>query len=272
MIRYAVGMGLLALLVAFQAVRADEPAGGDAKAGVMTGAAPQESPSAAPESVSAAAPAEGAPAEIAVLDAGVESASARAKPAFEVGARFLYASLLSDTKGTPHNNSFIGSIYKLDAEQHLYLPQLYAQYMPSPYIGFGLSYDYLEAATVDNGGGDGDVQCTGLLMYLTLAYPTEHATPYAELGVGFYRNDFAPHPNWSRGGMRKFELDDTTTPYYAIGCRLALSPEWSLDLYGRYVDLDVDGEYIFQFDRDDAEPFTFTMENISWGLGAAYRF
>lgn len=192
---------------------------------------------------------------------------------FSIGTRILYVELLNDTKGQPDLNSFIGSIYKIEAEQN-YLPvrpyaQLTTQTGPVE-VGLGLSYDRLEIATVDNGSGDGDIEMESWMVYLLAAYPNEtRFTPFGELGLATYWNSFDPLSSWSEDGRRRFELDDSRALYLAAGCDIAIDHNLSANLYLRYVDVDVDGSYHF---HPVPREFTFTLEHIACGVGVKYVF
>lgn len=195
------------------------------------------------------------------------------KLSLTIGARFLYLRLLSATKGEPHKDSFIGSIYKLSAHQRVWLLRPYAQVMVNPYWGIGISWDFLEVATMDYGAGDGDVQSSALIIYLTVVLPTSaKIKPYSDVGWGFYSNNFDARPEWSRGGLRQFKLENSFAPFLALGCRVPLSTNWEFDIYGRYTNLNVDGIYIFRGDDRPPEPFRFTLDNFSFGLGLLYKF
>ncbi len=195
---------------------------------------------------------------------------------FELGTRILHVDLQADTKGRPFDGSFIGSIYKLDAEQD-YMPlRPYAQVLTRVgriELGAGISYDALEVATVDDGGGDGDIEMKSWLFYLVGAYPNESRfTPFAEIGYANYSNSFNPIPSWYANGLRNFKLDDSSAPYFAGGCDYAVRDDLSVNVYIRYVDVDIDGFYVFRGDNRPPEAFTFTLEHIAYGVGVKYIF
>jgi len=197
---------------------------------------------------------------------------------FAIGTRILHVVLLNDTQGRPEQNSFIGTIYKIDANQD-YLPlRPYAQITAQAGlldIGLGLGYDHLEVATVDNGTGDGDIEMKGWLIYLVAAYPNEtRFTPFGEIGVASYHNSFDPIASWSDDGVRRFSLDDSRDLYLAAGCDVQISDALSANLYVRYVDVDVDGRYYFSLDSRayNPDPFTFTLEHLACGVGVKYVF
>lgn len=200
-------------------------------------------------------------------------AADESKTVIVAGARFLRVRLLSDTKGEPGVNSFIGSINKLEEDSQFVMLRPYIQVLLTHHLGLGLSYDYLETKTIDPGGGDGNVQTTSFFFYLTLEYPnTTRWTPYAELGLGKHRNAFDPRPTWSQGGRRRFDLENSVEPFLGVGCRLAVWRALSLDAYVRYTNSDVKGVYIFTGDKRLPQPFTFTLEHISSGIGVSWRF
>lgn len=192
------------------------------------------------------------------------------------GTRFLYVNLLNDTKGTPNNNSFIGSIYKLKADQDYTRLKPYVQAeMPigDMNVGAGISYDSFDVKTADYGTGDGDIETRSLLLYMTAAWPNQtRYKPFGEIGFFFSQNNFDPIPSWYADGLRNFSLDNEQSLYIAGGCDISIRNNWSLNVYARYTDLDVNGIYKFSGDSRPDEPFTFTLEHLAYGFGAQYRF
>jgi len=208
--------------------------------------------------------------------APVEIQSAETKFFLEVGTRILYVELLDDSQGSTPENSFIGSITGLDADQDYTPARPYIQVMiprNNYKLGTGISYDHMTVATVDDGGGDGDIDMTSVQLYLVAAC-TKHKylSPYGEIGLAMYDNTFEPHADWSDNGNRRFNLDDTTVPYFALGCAVKIDTNWAVDLYLRYVDVDVDGEYVFKPDGREPVSFTFTLEHLAYGVGVKYVF
>jgi len=251
--------------------------------------APVDSPVSAPveehavdlqQNVPAAAPVETVvekvPVSIRDESAPVEIQAADSTYFIEVGTRILYVELLNDSQGPAPENSYIGSITGLDADQDYTPARPYIQVMiprNNYKLGVGISYDHMTVATVDDGGGDGDIDMTSLQLYLVAACTSHpYLSPYGEIGLAMYDNSFEPHADWSDNGTRSMHLDDTTVPYFALGCDVKIDDDWSVDLYLRYVDVDVDGEYIFKPDGRDPESFTFTLEHLAYGLGVKYVF
>lgn len=195
---------------------------------------------------------------------------------FQVGTRSLYYDLLDNTKGEKFDDSFIGSINRLEADQD-YLPlnpyvQILRPFDPMD-AGLGASYSRMYVDTRDDGGGDGKIETQGLHLYFIGACnKVAPFRPYVEGGISFYDNSFDPIASWSENGKRTFKLDSSVAPYFALGCQYEVASNWSVDVYLRYCDFDIDGVYVFTGDSRAPEPFTFTMEHIAYGLGATYSF
>ena len=200
------------------------------------------------------------------------------KSAFHValGTRSLFVNLLADSKGRPFENSFVGSITKLEADQDYAPVRPYAQItalVGPAELGLGISYDSLTVATMDSDGGDGDIVMDCWMAYLVAAYPNKtRFTPFGEVGLASYQNTFEPFASWAENGKREFALENSQSIYYAGGCDITLGGNWSANLYLRYMDVEVDGEYIFRGDSRPSEPFTFTLEHMAYGVGVKYTF
>lgn len=197
---------------------------------------------------------------------------------FAVGTRLLHIELLDDTQGSQNQGSFIGSLYKIEANQD-YLPlnpYVQATTMAGPVeLGLGLSYSHLDVATVDSGGGDGDIEMDGWMLYLLAAHPNDSRfTPFGEIGLALYQNSFDPISSWSEGGLRAFALDDSQALYLGGGCDVRIWNNLSANVYLRYVDVDVDGKYYYRNDSRayHPKPFTFTLEHLACGVGVKYVF
>ena len=195
---------------------------------------------------------------------------------FDVGTRFLYVNLLNDRKGKPFDNSFVGSITRIEADQDLLGFRPFAQATTQRgrmRFGLGISMDALTIDTRDSGGGDGAVEMDSWMFYAYASYLTRSRfSPFAELGIARYDNSFDPKPEWSAGGLRRFVLDDSSSVYLAAGCTYEITEHWHVEFYLRRVDVDVDGQFILATKPDRPEALTFTMEHIAYGLGGTYRF
>lgn len=195
---------------------------------------------------------------------------------FTIGTRALYMSLLDDKKGRPFENSFIGSIHKLEADQNMLPIHPYVQATAAVgdfNLGLGFTYSYFKVSTRDNGGGDGAVKTDALSLYAIASYSAPfNLTPFVEAGVGMAMNSFDAFSDWSEGGKREFDLDDSTLFYVGGGIDYAVMDHWLLNVYVRYMTYDVDGEYIYRGDSRPAQSFTFPLEHIGFGVGLAYAF
>lgn len=190
----------------------------------------------------------------------------------EIGTRLMQFVLLENSRGQPFNGSFVGSITKLNDNQD-YLPtRIFVQYKLLPCLGVGLSYDQLSVATMENDRStDGDCVISGPLLYLLGSYPNEtEFTPFCELGVAFYSAKFDKSPGWGRVPGKDFLLDNPTGFYLAAGCDWLVTDNISVDLYGRYMNVDVRGVYTRNWEKE--EDILFTLSSLSFGLGAKYKF
>lgn len=195
---------------------------------------------------------------------------------YEVGTRALHIRLFKDKQGEPYNNSFIGTLNELIPNQkyaplHPYVQVLWPGERYS--IGIGISYDTWSIATEDGDGGDGDVESEAWTAYLaTRWHATQKIAPFLELGWANYQNSFDPFPQWYADGRRIFVFDDAAGLHIAAGCDYTLSKTLSANLYARYVDVSIDGTYIFNGDDRDPESFVFPLEHLAYGLGISCAF
>ena len=186
----------------------------------------------------------------------------------EAGTRILLVTLLEDKRGEPNNGSFVGTVTMLKEDQSLIPFRPFIQYSFSPCFGVGLSYDRVAAEAWDQEGTDGTTVLTGPLVYLLGRYPNESQfTPFCELGVAKYDVRFAAV---SGRKNKDFVLEDPQGIYMALGCDMLLLENWSIDFYGRYMNVDVDGDYYLN--GEWWSPILFTMSHLSLGAGAKYTF
>lgn len=203
-------------------------------------------------------------------------ASAMDRVRIEAGVRCLGVWLTEDRKGRPFKGSFIGSIYKLKARQnwlpiHPYVQATYE--LDSGWrLGGGLTYSRVEVQTLDNGGGDGDIESNEFMAYLLAERDFGRFRPYVEAGGGISFNSFDPNSDWGSGNQRSFDLDDSPALFAGGGCAVGLAGGLSLDAHVRYVHCDVDGTYIYRRDNRGNEDFTFTTSYVAAGVGLSYAF
>lgn len=194
----------------------------------------------------------------------------------EGGVRSLHMELSTEKQGEPFNGSFIGSINELKVDQQYAPTHPYIQMLTlvdQSQLGFGLSYDYWTVATEDGGGGDGDVEMDAWTFYLVGRLNTgSKFAPFAEIGLSYYHNDFNPDPSWYAGGRRNFVFDNSSGIHVAAGSDYFITENLAANIYLRYVDVELDGKYIFRGDSRRPTPFVFPMEHVAYGAGLSYRF
>ena len=207
----------------------------------------------------------------------------------ELGTRSMYVTLQSDKQGRGTSidgdwgGSYLGSLNYIDESQDYSPIRFYAQQFFTEYIGFGVSYDAVEAKTLerDRGGdpnndgpGDGYVGAQGPIIYFVGRMPTETIfTPFLELGLALYSTYFDENAEWSRGGTRYMETEDTTAFVLGAGCDVAISDGFSVNLYARWVaGADVDTDFMLKGQDDPVSTGSFPLDYIGFGLGVKYAF
>ncbi len=200
-----------------------------------------------------------------------------------LGTRVLTLSLRANRRGEPFDGSFIGSIDRLDAIQSRSPDRIFVQYALLPYFGVGFQRDRLQIKTRTtiprefrrgDRDTDGDAVLHGELPYVFARWPNRTpVTPFIEYGQARYRNRFRPNEEWYADGYRQFILEPTSrTTYWGGGVEIELHRHCALDFYVRTMDLDVPGEYHFQGDGRDPEPFVFSAKHVSYGVGLRALF
>lgn len=194
----------------------------------------------------------------------------------ELGLRSLGIWLTDDRKGEPFNGSYIGSIYKLKAKQNWVPIHPYAQVefalLGGLWLGVGATYSHVDTETLDDGGGDGDVESDLVMGYAVLERPVWRLRPYVEAGGGWAFNTFDEDASWGANGRREFVLEDSPVWMAGGGIGLALATHFTLDAHVRYVHYDVDGTYVFRGDSRPDTDFTFTTSHVAAGVGLSYAF
>jgi outer membrane protein W len=225
------------------------------------------------------------------VSAAENAASASSESALaglEIGTRLIHVELQNDKQGRgiqingDWGGTYLGSINYIDEDQDYAPTRLYLQYFFHDYVGVGVSYDNVEAETAEdrsalglpNLPGDGNIGVRGPILYVVGRYPNESAfTPFAEIGVAFYNAYFDEDPNWSDGGLRRMDPEDTEALVVAVGCDYALTENLSVNVYLRAVEnADVD---IAWYRRGDPEPQrsgSFPLDYYGAGVGIKYAF
>jgi len=196
-----------------------------------------------------------------------------------VGTRVLWYSLTDTESGEEFDGSFIGSLNRTTEDQDPAPVYFYAEYSITPYFGIGVSYDQFKVVTLDSGGGDGTFELDGPILYGFGRFENGSAfTPFLELGVAFYGIDFDAKPEWTFGNgnfvRNRFETEDSTGFVVGGGLDIEIIEHLSVNLYLRYVSVDIDVDYVFtpnpQTER--ITQGTFPGDHFAYGLGIAYTF
>ena len=231
-----------------------------------------------------------APAPAAPLESGSawDQCCAAMADHVDVGTRFTYFVLADRSRGA--NNHFYGSIDKLDAVQNYWPLKLFVDYKVTPYWGFELTWDQIQAKTITKRDGhtDGNINLDGPLLSAFGRYPNDTAfTPYAGAGVAYFFASFEEDYYWVHALNRQtgfynngpdwnqnIAMDNTFGWFGYGGVSIALQERLSADLYVRYTHVEVDGTHYNLMGRDvtDATSMTFPMSNTAFGLGVRYSF
>jgi hypothetical protein len=218
--------------------------------------------------VMSSAPAEEPKIAASPVEASVETGS------WMIGTRWTRFELLDDTRGTPNNGSFMGTITMLKDDQDDTPNKLFAQYrLFESWCWIGLSYDHVRAAAWDEGGTDGSVDLEGFIPYVQARWEnTTLVVPYVEAGLALYNVDFEESSGWSADGQRSVKLDDSVTGMeIAGGAAVRVYKNLSIDFYAQYMNVeDITGKWY-----DFGEPFgdvIFTMSHVTYGIGAQVQF
>ncbi len=203
-------------------------------------------------------------------------------PSFQIGTRVIQVELTDTTRGTPFNDSFVGSITEITEEQDTAPNKLYVQArIPKTPCWLGVSYDHVRAQTMDDsdgdgladsGGGDGAVDVEGYIAYLQAAWDnTTRFTPFIQVGYAFYDCNFEENANWSNGGQKAMTLDSTTGFELAAGLGIRIYRNLSADVFYRQMAMDdITGEYTMNGDK--MSDVIYTMSYTGFGAGINCRF
>ena len=204
-----------------------------------------------------------------------------------LGTRFLHYSLHETYRATYNSDGsfdegFLGTIEGLEEEQDYAPTRLYAQYAFTDYVGIGVSYDKLRVRTITHFyewedestrplHTDGDFEFQGPIFYALLAYPNESRfTPFGEIGLAYYMAEFQPTEDWGDGGRRELRTEDAMGFAIAGGCDIALTDNWAVNGYVRYVDVELDVDYYLN--KRYRTSAVFPMSYTAMGLGVSYTF
>lgn len=222
------------------------------------------------------------PSALAKSTGDVETAGelpASGKPEFflskhlEVGLRYIYFWLTDDSRPSDNSDNFLGSINKLEEDQNG-VPYPFINYMFTKYVGLSMSYDELQVKTItkEDGHTDGSYELKGPVLSILCRYcNSSHFTPYAEAGIAFYNGGFNHDPAWRHvGNDRRMEIDDTEGYLLTIGCSVVFSQNWSMDIFCRYEDVEVNDKYFLNGNLREEQ--TIPLSNTGLGGSVKYVF
>ena len=216
-----------------------------------------------------------------------------------IGTRLTYFQLQDDQRTL--DNSYIGHLSILDAQQDLVPWKLFAQYSFCRYCGLELTWDSVQAKLVNltddgvtRGNTDGELTMMGPILSVRGLYPNHSVfTPYLSLGVAPWSGSIDHYP-WHEKGypspeayaashnkgklyagtQREITVGDDVGVAIGGGCEIKLGKNWSADLLVRYLNVASDTEYTVIEDGvvHRRQSGTFTMEHIAYGAGVKYSF
>lgn len=238
--------------------------------------------------IALAAAVSGTGAQAAAVASSQPATSGSKLKGLEIGTRVLYIQLKEDQRGDGLTRSYVGTLNYLDEEQDYVPNRIYVQYFFNEYLGLGVSYDRVEAKTLEHNNidgqssiGDGNVGASGPILYAVGRYPTSTAfTPFAEIGVGFYSSYFDESAEWKYDNAKRRErhmnTDNATAFVLGIGCDYRINANWSVNVYGRLVsglDLDTTADYVYKSKpRETFREGSFPLDYYGLGFGVKYAF
>ncbi len=208
----------------------------------------------------------------------------------QLGTRMAYRFLTKGDSGhkwgVHGSGTFLGTIYSLKEKQDMMPLQLYASWYFTDYIGVELAYDQLEVETAATNiyhrvvKNDGNLKLSGPTLMLLGRYPNlTQFTPWAGVGLGFYRTSFDAASYWAhnpgfRNSYSKMSTSNTYGFLFAAGVDWAIMEHWNINLSLQYLSAEVDA--VFRGYLNDklytTQSGSFPMDNIAIRLGAAYQF
>jgi opacity protein-like surface antigen len=239
-----------------------------------------------------------------------------------IGTRLSHAELDDDKRRPSDRNadgdispdevlavSYMGSITELEVEQ-LYIPtQFYVQWEVSPYWGIETGWDHLKTDTWTywDGHTDGSFFLSGLHLGVYGRYPNRtRFTPYVEAGITWFSTDFNAEEQWTvmmddetytewmeagspaewfDGRQQHLNTDDAFGTVVMAGCEMAITETLSLELFARYINVDVyahwtNTQLVFSDENPDGVRqestdngiFRYPLTTTALGLGIQYSF
>lgn len=221
-----------------------------------------------------------------------------------IGTRSTYNQFIDYSRGP--NDHYLGSIAYLRDRRDLTPDRVFADWALCKYCFVEVTWDAVKADATGhhyNSAGqyvlddvDGVINMSGPILTLVGRYPNSTVvTPYAGVGIAIWNAVFdhhywhrlgyqsvasweadgSPSPTADNPGFRHIFIDDNNGFVATVGLDVRLAPHWSLDFYGRYIDINT--RYHYQLVRGDGSMYRnvtgeFPMSNYVGGLGVRYSF
>jgi hypothetical protein len=216
----------------------------------------------------------------------------------EIGVRTTKFSLdeTSRPEDETHEETFLGAINQLEAEQDSNFDRFYLVYMFSPYVGVEWTTDHVAARTrnFNNGLSDGFLEVEGPIISLILRYPIkDRVIPFLGFGKAswdatFHHDEWwtlawpspesydeAGRPGTARNDQGRFiEVSGGSSSVFTYGVVVKITRYLAADFMVREMSLDIDAQFIRQIGegRDVFDTGDFPMSHKAYGGGVRYVF
>ncbi len=196
----------------------------------------------------------------------------------------------------PQSDSFIGHITDLSEEQNYAPFRFFARYNFTDVWGVEAAWNSIEAEAINSGAGtdpDGAIKLSGPSVMLNARWESVSAwTPFAGIGAVFFDGDFE-HEDWHhygyeskadwkslgspkvpRHGKGMMTIDDPVGFIAALGADYALTPDWSLEIYGAYTKVEIEDAFTVSLAHQVVQSTTrdFPMDSLAMGVGVRHSF
>jgi outer membrane protein W len=215
-----------------------------------------------------------------------------------LGARILRHRLTDNTRpeDTSRQETFLGFINQLDLENE-YSFALFAEYHVHPFVFLELTYDRIEARTMNfnNNLSDGNVIMSGPIFSVYVQYPLhERVTPFVGLGLAPWSASFdhddwwtlgwaspeaydaAGRPGTDVGRRRIIGVNRNTGMVYSAGLRFEPMDHLHISILARYIDIETQNVSFTGGPTNNLVTTTrsgnFPLKHRSFGLTVGYRF
>jgi outer membrane protein W len=216
------------------------------------------------------------------------------KDHLDIGLR-LSTFALDDTGAQSPDNTYLGTINKVDDERDSFPLRPFVNIWFNKYIGLELTYDKIAGKTTTiSGKSDGIVEMSGPMASIAFRYPNKtQFVPYAGVGVAFFSGNFDETNHWALGynspaaydtagrpseplggRTRRMEVEDDEGFVLMAGVIWNISDSWAADVFIRKMQLDADATFIADVNgvEENRIEGSFPLDNIGFGLSVKYTF